>query len=415
MRRIVLVASLSCIAVPVLAAPCAGFSDVDTSSPYCSSVEWIKNRGVTLGCTASLYCPQDDVTRLQMAIFLHRFSNAVHQQGGNAFGTTAVLGTTDQQFVDIRVGNARIMRYAPGDNLIGGHPGNAVIFGTTSTIGGGGTGGAGCHEPSTGVFNRSCANEVYGSGATVAGGFANQAGSAGFVGGGSSNSAGVGDGSHATVGGGSGNTARGLGGTVPGGYYNVAAEDFSFAAGFRAKATTKGTFMWADSRNFDFVPSVDNFFGVRATGGVGMTVAIDPNTGGVMQFCNYLPGFSGWSCTSDRDAKENFVPANGEEILAKLVAMPLYSWNYKGADPSLRMLGPTAQDFDAAFGLGNADKTIASGNLDGVALAAIQGLNAKLEALLAQRDAEIRALRAELEALRARGDAIAVTDFPRHR
>jgi hypothetical protein len=65
------------------------------------------------------------------------------------------------------------------------------------------------------------------------------------------------------------------------------------------------------------------------------------------------------------------------------------------------MLGPTAQDFAAAFGLGAADKTtIASGNLDGVALAAIKGLNAKLEARLAARDAELEALRAEVAEMR---------------
>lgn len=81
--------------------------------------------------------------------------------------------------------------------------------------------------------------------------------------------------------------------------------------------------------------------------------------------------------------------------------MPLFSWNYEGADPALRMLGPTAQDFHAAFGLGGADKTIASGNRDGVALAAIQGLNAKLEVKLAVRDAEVAALRAELAEMRS--------------
>jgi hypothetical protein len=330
------------------------------------------------------------------------FQNAF-LQGGNAFEATAVLGTTDNQSLDLRVGGTRVMRYqwnGPSHNLIGGHPSNNVPFGGNSTIGGGGAAGADCLEPSDLTFTRSCSNQAASAG-TVAGGIGNHARSYGTVAGGGSNSASVGDGTHATVGGGSGNTAAGLGGTVPGGYYNVASGDFSFAAGFRAKATTDGTFMWADSRPFDFAPSVGNFFGARATGGVGFTVAIDPSTGAVTQFCNYLPGFSGWSCTSDRDAKENFIAANGEEILAKLVAMPLYSWNYKGADAALRMLGPTAQDFDAAFGLGHADKTIASGNLDGVALAAIQGLNAKLEAERATKDSEIAVLRAEVAAIRS--------------
>jgi hypothetical protein len=59
-----------------------------------------------------------------------------------------------------------------------------------------------------------------------------------------------------------------------------------------------------------------------------------------------------------------------------------------------------AQDFRAAFGLGDDEKTIATVDADGVALAAIQGLNAKLETQLAERDAQIRAMRAEIAALR---------------
>jgi hypothetical protein len=59
--------------------------------------------------------------------------------------------------------------------------------------------------------------------------------------------------------------------------------------------------------------------------------------------------------------------------------MPLFSWNFKGADPTIRLLGPTAQDFFAAFGLGRNDKSIANVNLEGVALAAVQGLNAKVD------------------------------------
>lgn len=386
------------------AAPCAGFTDVDDSSPFCVNVEWMKNRGITLGLTPTLYDPFSPVTRLQMAVFMYRlgYQNAF-LQGGNSFGATTIVGTDDNHPLEIHVNGARAMRFEPhgsGPNVIGGHPGNTVLYGSNSTIGGGGAAGSTCHEPSDGTFTRSCTNQAAAAG-TVAGGFANQAGSSSFVGGGSSNSASVGDGTHSVVGGGSGNIAAGLGGTVPGGYYNAATGDFSFAAGFRAKATTDGTFMWADSRPFDFSPSVGNFFGARATGGVGFTVAIDPTTGAVTQFCNYLPGYSGWSCTSDRNAKENFAPADGEAVLAELVAMPLSSWNYKGADPALRMLGPTAQDFFGAFGLGADDKTIASGNLDGVALAAIQGLNAKLEATVAEQARENARLRAELAEIRA--------------
>ena len=57
--------------------PCAGFSDVDAGNSFCSNVHWLRNRAVTLGCTATSYCPNDPVTRLQMAAFLNRLANAL--------------------------------------------------------------------------------------------------------------------------------------------------------------------------------------------------------------------------------------------------------------------------------------------------------------------------------------------------
>lgn len=63
---------------PALAAPCAGFNDVDTASAFCPSVEWIRNRQITLGCSGTtLYCPNDPVTRLTMAAFLRRLGDAL--------------------------------------------------------------------------------------------------------------------------------------------------------------------------------------------------------------------------------------------------------------------------------------------------------------------------------------------------
>jgi hypothetical protein len=59
------------------AGPCAGFTDVDTASQFCPNVEWLKNRGVTLGCTPTTYCPSDPVSRLQMAAFMNRLGTAL--------------------------------------------------------------------------------------------------------------------------------------------------------------------------------------------------------------------------------------------------------------------------------------------------------------------------------------------------
>jgi hypothetical protein len=58
------------------ATPCAGFADVDVTNPFCPNVDWVKNRKITLGCTAGAYCPDEYVTRLQMAAFMNRLGEA---------------------------------------------------------------------------------------------------------------------------------------------------------------------------------------------------------------------------------------------------------------------------------------------------------------------------------------------------
>src|SRR5687768_17838233 len=66
------------LAPAALAAPCAGFADVDDSNPFCSNVSWLKNRAITFGCSsATVYCPNDAVIRLAMAAFLNRLGNAL--------------------------------------------------------------------------------------------------------------------------------------------------------------------------------------------------------------------------------------------------------------------------------------------------------------------------------------------------
>ena len=108
------------------------------------------------------------------------------------------------------------------------------------------------------------------------------------------------------------------------------------------------------------------------------------------------------------------------QILDRLATLSLSTWNGKGADPRDRHLGPMAQDFHALFGLGTDDTKIASADLSGVGLAAIQGLYQRLRVVKAQaveqqatidaqqndiaelkrRVDELQTLRAELTALR---------------
>ncbi len=254
------------------AAPCAGFTDVDDQSSFCASVEWMKNRGITLGLTPTLYDPDSPVTRLQMAAFMYRlgFQNAF-LKGGNAFGATAVLGTTDAHDVEIVANGIRALHVRGVQdgifsyvNIAAGHPLNAVQL-TCATIlqclladpiRGGTVAGGGHHDPLG-------SNRVTDSYATVSGGRGNLAGNdnadegdsaLATVGGGENNEAsasratiGGGSSNHAfaalaTIGGGELNIAAGRGATVPGGEQNFAVGDWSLAAGFRARADHHGTF-----------------------------------------------------------------------------------------------------------------------------------------------------------------------------
>lgn len=104
---------------------------------------------------------------------------------------------------------------------------------------------------------------------------------------------------------------------------------------------------------------------------------------------------------SDRNLKTDLAPVKTEDILARLAALPIQSWRYTNETAGVRHVGPMAQDFKAAFGLGNDSRLIGFVDEGGVALAAIQGLNRKLN----EKDAEIEKLKeraAEVDSLEKR-------------
>lgn len=106
--------------------------------------------------------------------------------------------------------------------------------------------------------------------------------------------------------------------------------------------------------------------------------------------------------SSDRNLKEDFKAVNARAVLDKVAALPISQWRFK--DSTDEHVGPMAQDFHAAFALGSDDKHIATVDADGVALAAIQGLNQKLEEQLRARDQEISDLKALVRELAAKVD-----------
>jgi hypothetical protein len=211
----------------------------------------------------------------------------------------------------------------------------------------------------------------------------------------------------------------------------------ALAAGRRAKANHRGAFVWGDDTNADVASTTNNEVTFRATGGVRMdlgdspgillnaanraliTRGWDPFTSGVHQAAGRWGLFmetsrlvlgiplaanrefhigrynsdstytslvrvtqSGDLFTlgtvnppSDRNLKQDLTRVDGPGVLDQLVAMPVYTWAYKH-DAATRHIGPTAQDFAAAFGFGSQDTSISTVDADGVALAAIQALAA---------------------------------------
>jgi hypothetical protein len=322
--------------------------------------------------------------------------------GGGGFNAASGRSTT--------VSGGEYNRAAGAGSTIGGGGWNGgatsgnQAYGPASTIGGG-YGNLTTADANYGVIGGGQQNQITatpGSNlniATIGGGYNNKVTLGGAtVGGGNSNTAG---GFDATVAGGNSNVASGSAATVPGGNSNLAQGPFSFAAGYRAKSLNSGCFTWADSNSFDFGCGINNAFAARATGGVYLVTGIDgagATTAGV-----YVPaGGNAWAVLSDRDSKANFAPVDARDVLAKVAAMPISTWNYKTQDDEIRHMGPMAQDFAAAFAVGEDDKHISTIDADGVALAAIQGLylaaqEADREA--ARQAAEITGLKGQVAAL----------------
>ena len=101
--------------------------------------------------------------------------------------------------------------------------------------------------------------------------------------------------------------------------------------------------------------------------------------------------------SSDRDRKENFAEVKPRDVLERLASMPIQKWNYKD-DAGVRHIGPMAQDFFAAFGVGPDEKHIAMVDADGVSLAAIQGLHEVVK----EKEVQIESLVKENETLQSR-------------
>jgi hypothetical protein len=318
-----------------------------------------------------------------------------------------------------------------------------LIFLSSYAAVGGGEGNSGLGQWDT--IGGGQSNQIFGLAATISGGSQNTISSArySFIGGGLSNTISR-FADNSTIAGGEANListnaasssilggqynavgAGGINATVAGGYNNVAGGQNSFAAGYQsiaegyasfalgasAQASNNYSFVWSDG--VPFPSTADYQFLIHALHGVGInknnpTSALDVN--GSINCVNLTAGgniFGGniysqaniyatngivicesLTQLSDRNLKANFAAIDPQDVLERVVAMPISTWNFK-QDSGTKHIGPMAQDFKAAFDVGTDDRHIAVVDAQGVALAAIQGLNQKLERTLRQKDAEI--------------------------
>ena len=326
----------------------------------------------------------------------------------NQSGSPNIIGGYSGNFVGANVHGATISgggfateenRITDSSGVIGGGRDNQAgdAAGTTgdagyATVGGGLSNTAGDNHSTVGGGDSNTAEAGY---ATVGGGQHNTAsGNSSFIGGGNNNDA---SDYYSFVGGGTSNTASGESSVVPGGLSNVAAGDRSFAAGTSAQANHNGAFVWGDSSFGVVASSAQDEFTARASGGVrfftnsALTAGVEVAAGG-----------GSWSSVSDRNVKANVESVDGREVLERVAAMPVSTWNYKAQDPAIRHMGPMAQDFHAAFGVGEKETMITTIDADGVALAAIQGLYEVVQ----EKDAKIAAQNEQIADLTARLERI---------
>ncbi|HSA55335.1 MAG TPA: tail fiber domain-containing protein [Gemmatimonadaceae bacterium] len=167
-------------------------------------------------------------------------------------------------------------------------------------------------------------------------------------------------------------------------------------------ATNGGGSLVSAQANNQFVASASSFW---LGSGNAVTATpfrlIETSTGA------YLSTGGAWVTVSDSTKKTAFAEIDPEDVLSRVARLHIRTWSYTDEGPTVRHLGPTAQAFHGAFGLGDTDRAIAGVDADGVSLAAIQALEKRTagiatltQEVAVQRD-RIRDLEAVVDALRS--------------
>jgi hypothetical protein len=183
--------------------------------------------------------------------------------------------------------------------------------------------------------------------------------------------------------------------TLAVGYKSTANADYSMAFGYRASTNLHaGAKVFSDASIADsMLATANNEFAVRAAGGFRFRSNATQTTG-----CNLPAGSGVFSCASSRTLKDHFAPVDGEEVLARMREVPVNFWSYTAEGAQVRHVGPFAEDFHAAFGVGVDDRSIGLLDIDGVNFAGVKALEART-ADQAERIRQLETQVAELKAM----------------
>jgi len=207
-------------------------------------------------------------------------------------------------------------------------------------------------------------------------------------------------------------------GSVALGYRTTANNDYAVAIGYRASNNSHtGTMVMGDESTTDSVRNqADNEFRARYNGGFRLRVSTaangnTPGAGGNVG-CDLTVAVPTWTCASSRNVKHSFTDVDGEDVLQRLAAMPVTTWIMNGDTTNTLHMGPVAEDFYKAFGLGIGETAIGLGDIDGVSIAAAKALesrtrqlmdeNGRLKEDLRRADERLAALEAQLKAIQAK-------------
>lgn len=309
--------------------------------------------------------------------------------GGGTFtadGTSLTLSGTTFSIKDAGVSNTKLANSSVSDSKIllplnlSSTSGSPLLSVTNS----GGNGLSGISSSGgIGVLGRSSARGIVGT----QGDLAMSCGGTYAVGGCATDGNGVLGNSAGGIGVLGNSTARGvvgtLGGTSCAGTYAVGGCGVGNIGVLGRSTSNYGVYGESSNTNAVYgvtVGSDTNATGVGGTSVSGYAAYFEAGNGsGGFATCTFHAGTTNWSCSSDKNLKNNFKAVNTTAVLEAVAKMPVTTWTMKGS--AIRQMGPTAQDFYSAFKLGTSDKSINNTDAQGVALAAIKGLYQENRAL----------------------------------